>query len=769
MGKRKDNNRWTFPGGHLDEGETPHEGALRELYEESGIEAHQLSYLSQHDLKTPDIKVHCFRFGADHKTTVKNDPDDEVYGWQWVKYEGGLPEEIRNNLHVPEERNVMLSHLVEKSNVYYIDLKKGMAAAGHKYLRKYKGRDGKWVYVYKEKGQPAVRIPEEKINRMKAIVEELGERHEQVKPIAQLLGTLKEFDTAPMKKLHLLINETSGNDEHAHIRSNAKKHLRDKYGIDDHEELSHMVAKDDIDKPFVVNDDVNKAFEAKFALETVLDNNFNHLSNYQNNPLYENLKSAGITADSIMSGINEANTLRELINAFNDGLKKIETAHEGLRSRRHQDGYARGMYAEGIRNLEEAGFLPRGYAQAVPYGEQPIEIEGVKKAIKEREERERRAEEERVRREQAEIAEYIPLADEAMEYFGIRGDGTRLKVAKGIKSFFGKDFSMSYFNSVLNPDPDAKHIIRVNDNFIHDLMGGRSSISFSFIIKSKGGEKITTASRTIRKNGDGSISWYNGHFVRPSNTKLKRYSGLSKGVYKGVESFLLKVTENYEGNAKSNSEIHMSAANSGFTDGYKGAILWAKHKFAFQDDHDRARWRRGIREQLESYKSKFPDKVSMIDSAIGRLESLKEPHEFINLGIAMNKEEAESIAGGNLDFDYTEIYKVKDYVDIGELALVKSRMNFNGISYFNQESGVHGELNQLRAAYYRRNSNNVSSASDDLINRWKSGSGNIVITQKRLEQIARMRKSDATDFMNKAPLTRAAKKRVKEIIDRIGG
>lgn len=34
---------WAIPGGHLEPNETPHEGALREIYEETGIKANVLS------------------------------------------------------------------------------------------------------------------------------------------------------------------------------------------------------------------------------------------------------------------------------------------------------------------------------------------------------------------------------------------------------------------------------------------------------------------------------------------------------------------------------------------------------------------------------------------------------------------------------------------------------------------------------------------------------------------------------------------------------
>jgi 8-oxo-dGTP pyrophosphatase MutT (NUDIX family) len=124
MGKRRDNGKWTTPGGHLDKGEKPLQGAIREVFEEAGIRLGEddLIHLKSRTINkyTPSgpgekMKVHAYKvfFGSDRlpKTTVRNDPDEEVHGWQWVPMAGGLPKEIREALHVPLGRNILLDNL----------------------------------------------------------------------------------------------------------------------------------------------------------------------------------------------------------------------------------------------------------------------------------------------------------------------------------------------------------------------------------------------------------------------------------------------------------------------------------------------------------------------------------------------------------------------------------------------------------------------------------------------------------------------------------
>ena len=120
MGKRRDNGRWTNPGGHLEKGENPIDGAVREVHEESGIRLgdDDLIHIKSKTVTKPGgekLRVHAYKafFGSDRlpKTTTAHDPDKEVHGWKWVPMANGLPSEVHNNLHVPLGRNVLLDHL----------------------------------------------------------------------------------------------------------------------------------------------------------------------------------------------------------------------------------------------------------------------------------------------------------------------------------------------------------------------------------------------------------------------------------------------------------------------------------------------------------------------------------------------------------------------------------------------------------------------------------------------------------------------------------
>lgn len=119
MGKRRDNGKWTTPGGHLEADEDFPTGAMRELLEETGIQAQleEIKQLSEvHKLKDKegkDLHVQPFRVKLSERpqTSMMTDPDKEVHRWQWVDVSQGLPKDIAMNMHTPPERNCLMKSL----------------------------------------------------------------------------------------------------------------------------------------------------------------------------------------------------------------------------------------------------------------------------------------------------------------------------------------------------------------------------------------------------------------------------------------------------------------------------------------------------------------------------------------------------------------------------------------------------------------------------------------------------------------------------------
>lgn len=115
VGKRRDNGKWTMPGGHMESAEDRLACAARELQEETGIEVspnnlfHMQSQVVQgRDGK--DIQIHHFRVdvtGTGKQPTTGNDPDDEVSQWRFYPLDK-IPKTVMNNLHA--KHNVILEH-----------------------------------------------------------------------------------------------------------------------------------------------------------------------------------------------------------------------------------------------------------------------------------------------------------------------------------------------------------------------------------------------------------------------------------------------------------------------------------------------------------------------------------------------------------------------------------------------------------------------------------------------------------------------------------
>jgi len=107
IGKRSDDQRWNLPGGHVEEGETPEQGAIRELEEETGIKAKASDLLSLADpqeVKTftgKVITVHSYLLVLPHTVEVTREGEDEgeAHDWYWTNVSNGLPADIAQNWH----------------------------------------------------------------------------------------------------------------------------------------------------------------------------------------------------------------------------------------------------------------------------------------------------------------------------------------------------------------------------------------------------------------------------------------------------------------------------------------------------------------------------------------------------------------------------------------------------------------------------------------------------------------------------------------------
>jgi 8-oxo-dGTP pyrophosphatase MutT (NUDIX family) len=98
MGQRRDNGKFSLPGGHLDDGEHPEMAAHRELGEETGLDTDVMHHLGTKDVKDGAVRVHAYQCDVSGEPDGDQDPDGEFQKFVWVDPEN-MPREVMSNLH----------------------------------------------------------------------------------------------------------------------------------------------------------------------------------------------------------------------------------------------------------------------------------------------------------------------------------------------------------------------------------------------------------------------------------------------------------------------------------------------------------------------------------------------------------------------------------------------------------------------------------------------------------------------------------------------
>lgn len=105
MGRRKDTGKWTLPAGGCEHGEDPHSAIMREVKEETGLDATEAKLVMVEI--NPNALVYLFEVKTKGNIDTSKDPDQEFDGpltWEdpfdWVM-----------ELQIPAPHNIALKYL----------------------------------------------------------------------------------------------------------------------------------------------------------------------------------------------------------------------------------------------------------------------------------------------------------------------------------------------------------------------------------------------------------------------------------------------------------------------------------------------------------------------------------------------------------------------------------------------------------------------------------------------------------------------------------
>lgn len=110
MGLRNDTNKWTNPAGSIEKGEDPYDGAIRELKEETGLDAIDIKLVQSEWCKKKGLLLYLFICQVDEQQVLDSskDPDKECDFWAYID-----PNDIKEDLHVPLKNNLALKYWID--------------------------------------------------------------------------------------------------------------------------------------------------------------------------------------------------------------------------------------------------------------------------------------------------------------------------------------------------------------------------------------------------------------------------------------------------------------------------------------------------------------------------------------------------------------------------------------------------------------------------------------------------------------------------------
>ena len=108
--KRRDSKLYALPGGHVEEGETPLDAVIREIYEELGITIPNVKLVGRYPYKNEVLNVYYYNNTEFDTSSIIL--DDEHSDYRWFTYY-----EVLNSKDVMSNITMFISDYLNNSNI----------------------------------------------------------------------------------------------------------------------------------------------------------------------------------------------------------------------------------------------------------------------------------------------------------------------------------------------------------------------------------------------------------------------------------------------------------------------------------------------------------------------------------------------------------------------------------------------------------------------------------------------------------------------------